>query len=177
MSLPGFFFFLKGVVFPAFVFSCPVLLGLPLVANAVTATSAFSGEVPQSCLIQGFEGERELLYDSSRNRLYGEFGFTVTANSQEIQLGLAPVQVNSQVGDGGNAAYVTAGIVDMDVRRYLGPYHTITSSQTYAVPMIIGAEKSFEYRFGVGSLERIGDKYRLLPGNYSFTVVLSCYMN
>jgi len=144
---------------------------------AASGSSIFTGEVPQSCLIEGFDGERELSYQAWRNSLYGEFGFTVTTNAENIQLGLAPVRVNREVGDGVNAATGTGGIVDMDAGLYLGSYHTTTSSKLYAVPMTPGVGKSFEYRFGAGTSQKIGDKNQLLPGAYSFTVVLSCYMS
>ena len=146
--------------------------------RAHSETSTFTGEVPQDCSFNNWtSGSAYLLqYNAGDNSLETDVEFTVVSNGNSVRLGLSSVTAIAEVGSGENAPWPSGGIINPVINTYLGSYNLRGSSVVYDPLVVVPNQpKDLIYRFGVYTSTRNNGRYKLLPGNYTYEVTMSCY--
>jgi len=153
---------------------------LPALAQLSNTTSTFSGEIAASCSMT-LGDSIEMTYYANSNRLSkSDHMFELNTNSPNIRMSVSRVTVNSEPQPIGSSIepYVMlyfysnssntqtqVASATKDTTLTSNPLETITSSTN-----------SFRLVTGVQTSQRIDNRYELPPGNYSYSVTISCLL-
>ena len=156
------------------------LLLTPMQLRAHSETSFFTGEVPPDCSFVNWIplGAYTLQYNSANNSLETDVFFSVVSNGSSVRLGLSSVTAVAEVGSGENTPWPSGGIINSATNSYLGSYNLRGSSVVYdPLEIVPNTPKDLVYRFGVYTSTRNDGRYKLLPGDYTYEVTMSCYVD
>ena len=154
-----------------------LLVNLPAPAQLSNDTSTFNGEVAATCSFDGMADSYSMDYWGSVNYLRGSAQLSVASNAPSLRVSVSRVTTNSEpAANNGASVYVNA---------YLYQYHSGTwnlkttgtkGSTGTSLPINISQGDNFNLTAMVYTNNRIGNKYQLSQGQYSYTVTLSCLL-
>jgi len=154
-----------------------LLMGLPALAQLSNTTSTFSGEVAASCSFDGLEDSYLMTYYGIGNYLRGTASFNVITNLADLRFGVSTVVTNSEpAASNSRNVYVYA-----DFYTVKGNVWTMwargTKSASGTTPSIdVSQENNFALSSFVNTNDPVNSKYFLTPGQYSYTITLSCLL-
>jgi len=155
-----------------------LLVKLPAVGNEMAGdTSTFNGEVAATCSFGEMNEIASMSYQASDNSLFGLEDFTITTNAPEVRLNVSSVTTNAE-------AQTPEGVwVLVDAWLYQsrsGDYVRVTSggksSSGTTAPRDISQSPNFRITSLVKTTSPISGIYQLPPGEYSYSVTISCLL-
>lgn len=142
-------------------------------SNLASQQTNFIGNVPSTCFFSNVEATNEMSWRERWNDFFGRSDFSVTSNSNSIRLSLSKVSSNTEPSN------ITSG-TKLDARLYSSENSVISSSNkstdgsanTFSVTP--GTSEDLNIRIWVETNTSTSGLYHLKPGNYSYSVTVSC---
>ena len=161
-----------------FGFAGLLLVNLPASAQLSDDTSTFTGQVAASCLFDGFRDSYPMIWYDAVNYLRSSAHFNVITNLPNIRIGVSQVTaITESAGLSGAAIGVDAYFYQKDSsnRSFLKATATKSSSATTEL---------LDMSFGNGlrldavvlTANRVNNLYQIGPGEYSYTVTITCLL-
>ena len=155
-----------------------LLLDLPASAQLSGDISTFNGEVAATCSFESLRDSYSMIYYDSVNYLRSSAYFEVATNLPSIRVGVSQVTtITESVGLNGAAIDVDARFYQRDSsgRSFLRATATKSSSATTeSLDMSVGNRVRLDAV--VFTANRVGSLYQIGPGEYSYTVTISCLL-
>jgi len=154
-----------------------LLINLPASAQLSNDTSTFNGEVAATCSFGDLADTYQLAYYGSNNQLHGYTSFDLVTNVANPRFELSTVTVNSEPSALNNSSVSAYGRLQRYVPNQWGIVATSTKTLS-AVTAPIDISQGNRFLLEVFNLtnNRVGGKYQLAPGFYSYTITLSCLL-
>ena len=154
-----------------------LLINLPASAQLSNDTSTFNGEVAATCSFGDLADTIQLAYYGSNNQLHGYTSFDLVTNVANPRFELSAVTVNSEPSALNNSSVSAYGRLQRYVPNQWGIVATSTKTLS-AVTAPIDISQGNRFLLEVFNLtnNRVGGKYQLAPGFYSYTITLSCLL-
>jgi len=140
-------------------------------------TSTFTSQVAATCSFDGLADSYAMTYYGNGNYLRGTASFDVMTNVAELRFGVSTVATNSEpAASNGRNVYVTADFfrVQGNVWSLLARGNKSSSGTTQSVDVSQG--NAFILTSFVNTNDPVSSRYFLSPGQYSYTVTLSCLL-
>ena len=154
-----------------------LLVNLPASAQLSGDTSTFNGEVAAACSFVGLPDEYQLTYYGSVNYLRGSAPFELATNVASPRLEISVVTVNSEPTALNNSFVSAYGKILRSVSNQWTSVATSTKTLTsVTAPLDMSEGNTFSLQVYNITNNRNGDRYQLAPGDYSYTVTLSCLL-
>ena len=169
---------MRQLLVAGFGFAGLLLVNLPASAQLSDDTSTFTGQVAASCLFDGFRDSYPMIWYDAVNYLRSSAHFNVITNLPNIRIGVSQVTtITESAGLSGAAIGVDAYFYQKDSsnRSFLKATATKSSSATTEL---------LDMSFGNGvrldavvlTANRVNNLYQIGPGEYSYTVTITCLL-
>ena len=154
-----------------------LLVALPSSGRLASDTSTFNGDVAATCLFDGLADTVSMTYYPNSNNLGGADTFAVVSNSNNIKLEVSAVTVNSEPGDiNGSEVLAYGRILHYIPTRWITKANSTKSSSGITETIDLSESDWFMLSVGNYTATRVDNKSQVSPGQYSYTVTLSCLM-
>ena len=154
-----------------------LLVNLPALAQLSNDTSTFNGEVAATCLFD-LQDTTSLTYNSSYNYFTGGREFDLTTNSPNIRMSLSQISVGSEPTPISSEVYKVVSLFHREGNLYTNIAAT-NNNRNLSDPLVLSASNvnTFRVSISVMTTDRVDNRYLLAPGNYSYSVTLSCLLS
>ena len=150
---------------------------LPSLAQLSTDTSTFSGAISAVCSFNGLEENTQMNYQAFNNSLFGIEDFTISTNVPLVRLNISSVTTNSEAPAANGATILAVADLHQSQsgvwRRVAGS--TKNTSETRA-PSDYSQDNNLRITPWITTNNPINGVYQLMPGNYSYSVTISCLL-
>ena len=149
-----------------------LLVGLPALAQLSNTTTTFSGQVAATCEINNLAENIPLTYRADLNYLTsGDRQFDLSTNISTVRIHVAPIVVVSEPPP--YASSIRAGItIDDYTPNILVAFTDSEGNKAYIANT--SQPNYFRIRMSVFTESRVGGRYELPSGNYSYRATISC---
>jgi len=155
-----------------------LFVNLPALAQLSNDSSTFTGQVAQMCSFS-LQPTIVLGYRSGDNTLMGEQDIELITNLSTVRMSVGQVAIRAEASGSGSATRPLAQLYDMHNGMRLLAVGDKTNSST-SLPMNVSSPQAHPLRLYGNVLTESrgpnGIKYLLAPGEYSYTVTLSCLL-
>ena len=150
------------------------LAELPAAAQMAQDSTDFSGAIPATCLIRDLPETIQLNLQPVIS-LVGAANFVVRTNSSAIRMDISDLSVEQEPTPTGSAIrrnqylhHLSNGMW-VEVAQRLGPISS-------ALQVSTSSDNGFSIGLSIYTVDRVDGKYQLAPGDYSYTLTISCLL-
>ena len=153
-----------------------LLVNLPASGQLSNDTSTFNGEVAQTCSFD-LEDTAPLIYQSS-NWLAGGYEFNLTTNLPNIRMSLSEISVGSEPAPISSEISKIVSLFHREGNLYTNIAAT-NNNRNLSDPLVVSTSSANTFRISMSVMttNRVDNRYLLAPGNYSYSVTLSCLLS
>ena len=152
-----------------------LLINLPALAQLSNDTSTFNGEVAATCLFD-LQDTTSLTYNSSYNYFTGGHEFDLTTNSPNIRMSLSQISVGSEPVPASSEVVKRVSLFHKEGNLYTNVANTDTRQLSDPIAVSTSGMNTFKISMSVLTTVFANNRYGLGPGNYSYSVTLSCLL-
>ena len=154
-----------------------LLVNLPASGQLSNDTSTFNGEVAQTCSFD-LEDTASLTYQSNSNWFAGGYEFNLTTNLPNIRMSLSEISVGSEPAPISSEISKIVSLFHREGNLYTNIAAT-NNNRNLSDPLVVSTSSANAFRISMSVMttNRVDNRYLLAPGNYSYSVTLSCLLS
>ena len=153
-----------------------LLVNLPASGQLSNDTSTVSGQVATTCSFEGLADSYSMTYYTGSNQLGGQGDFDVISNSSSLRIEVGSVVVNSEPTPiEGKAINATGKLRQSINNRWV---EKVTSSKSSPGDVAVDISQGSRFRLSAynWTQDRNGSLMYIPPGNYSYTITITCLL-
>jgi len=153
-----------------------LLVNLPASGQLSDDTSTFRGEVAATCSFEGLADSYLMTYYTGSNQLGGQGDFDVISNVSNLRIEVGSVVVNSEPAPfEGKAINATGKLRQSIDGRWI---EKVTSSKSFPGDVVVDISEGSRFRLSAynWTQDRNGSLMYIPPGNYSYTITITCLL-
>jgi len=149
-----------------------LVVATPALSKLSNITATFSGHVTASCSIS-LDDSIEMNFSGNSNLLIGSQEFEVDTNLNDFKLSVSNVTVNREPQPLGQTIQPAAWLYYFSgkFRKTAAATKTEKSTRSYTSSI-----KRFKLETSVKTNQKIANRYELPPGDYSYSVTITCLL-
>jgi len=152
-----------------------LLVNLAASAQLSDDTSTFNGEVAASCSFD-LRDEISLVYNANRNYMNGGSDFDLMTNSPNIRMSFSQFTVGSEPAPVHSSMVRRVTLFHKEGGTSTNIANTDTQSVSDSIAVSTSGANTFRIYMAVLTEDYVNLLYGLGPGDYSYSVTLSCLL-
>ena len=139
-----------------------------------TDQTTFNGEVAGSCEFRNLPDQVSLTYDSNSNGFLDFIDFELLANVSEFRISAGQINAIREPANIPTGSQVNASITSTSTGLRTGTARLTGGSTSPAIQNTPNQEHALQLYIQVMTGQATGGKWQLLPGDYSYSMTISC---
>ena len=139
-----------------------------------TDQTTFNGEVAGSCEFRNLPDQVSLTYDSNSNGFLDFIDFALLANISEFRISAGQINVIQEPANIPTGSQVNASVTSTSTGLRTGTARLTGGSTSTAIQNTPNQEHALQLYIQVMTGQATGGKWQLLPGEYSYSMTISC---
>ena len=139
-----------------------------------TDQTTFNGEVAGSCEFRNLPDQVSLTYDSNSNGFLDFIDFALLANISEFRISAGQINMIQEPANIPTGSKVNASVTSTSTGLRTGTARLTSGSTSQTIQNTPNQEHALQLYIQVMTGQATGGKWQLLPGEYSYSMTISC---